>query len=51
MSVKFRGRSPLGIFLSNTGKAVFLDEIGDMEPSCQTRLLTFLDDGLVRPLG
>lgn len=41
----------MGIFLSNTGKAVFLDEIGDMEPSCQTRLLTFLDDGLVRPLG
>jgi len=40
-----------GLFLSQAGGVVFLDEIGDMEPACQTRLLTFIDDGLVRPLG
>ena len=40
-----------GLFLSQAGGVVFLDEIGDMEPASQTRLLTFLDDGLVRPLG
>lgn len=40
-----------GLFLSNVGKTVFLDEIGDMDSACQTRLLTFLDDGLVTPLG
>lgn len=44
-------RDTPGLFLSNYGKVVFLDEIGDMNSSCQTRLLTFLDDGLVRPLG
>lgn len=41
----------LGLFLSNVGKTIFLDEIGDMDSACQTRLLTFLDDGLVKPLG
>ena len=40
-----------GLFLSNVGKTVFLDEIGDMDSACQTRLLTFLDDGLVSPMG
>lgn len=44
-------RDTLGLFLSNVGKTIFLDEIGDMDSACQTRLLTFLDDGLVKPLG
>lgn len=44
-------RDARGLFLSQPGGVVFLDEIGDMEATCQTRLLTFLDDGLVRPLG
>lgn len=41
----------LGLFLSNRGKVVFLDEIGDMNPDHQVRLLTFLDTGEVRPMG
>ena len=40
-----------GEFLQNRGRVVFLDEIGDMDPRCQVRLLTYLDEGLVRPLG
>ena len=44
-------RDAPGFFLANVGKTVFLDEIGDMDLSCQTRLLTFLDDGMVRPIG
>ena len=41
----------LGEFLKNRGRVVFLDEIGDMDPRCQVRLLTYLDEGMVRPLG
>lgn len=40
-----------GLFLANRGKVVFLDEIGDMNPDHQVRLLTFLDLGTVRPIG
>ncbi len=30
---------------------LFMDEVGDMEPSCQAELLTFLDSGEYRRLG
>jgi transcriptional regulator of acetoin/glycerol metabolism len=39
-----------GFLLSNAGKPVFLDEIGDMEERCQVQLLTLLDKGEVQPL-
>lgn len=40
-----------GIFIENAGGVVFLDEIGDMDPVNQTRLLTYMDDGKVMPRG
>ncbi len=40
-----------GLLLANKGKAVFLDEIGDMLPEHQSRLLLFMDQGTVRPVG
>lgn len=40
-----------GYFLENMGKVVFLDEVGDMEPLCQVRLLRCMDSGEVKPLG
>lgn len=40
-----------GAFAAIKGKAVFLDEIGDMEPRNQIRLLTYMDDGCVIPRG
>jgi len=41
----------LGFFLQHRGKVLFLDEIGDMEPGHQARLLAYMDDGMVRPTG
>jgi hypothetical protein len=40
-----------GIFEKNANKAIFLDEIGDMEPESQIRLLKYLDNGEVRRMG
>lgn len=40
-----------GIFAAHRGSVVFLDEIGDMNVACQTRLLTYMDDGNVVPRG
>lgn len=40
-----------GVFIAHCGKTVFLDEIGDMDAESQTRLLTYMDDGRVSPLG
>lgn len=45
-----QGKTP-GIFIAHCGGVVFLDEIGDMDASCQTRLLTYMDDGNVFPMG
>ena len=40
-----------GVFVAGKDGVVFLDEIGDMEPRNQTRLLTYMDDGNVLPRG
>ena len=40
-----------GAFIYHCGGTVFLDEIGDMNLESQTRLLTYMDDGKVTPLG
>lgn len=45
------GEDVPGFFLANAGKVVFLDEIGDMRSDHQTRLLTYMDSGTVRPVG
>ncbi len=40
-----------GLFIEHCGEVVFLDEIGDMPPESQTRLLTYMDSAQVLPLG
>ncbi len=40
-----------GAFLEASGGVLFLDEIGDLEPASQVKLLRAIDLGQVRPLG
>jgi len=40
-----------GLFVEADGGSLFLDEIGDMAPSLQARLLRVLEDGSVRAVG
>lgn len=44
-------RDRLGIFEAAAGGTVFLDEIGDIEHSFQLKLLRFLQEKEIRPLG
>ena len=41
----------VGLIESAEGGTLFLDAIDELHPASQVRLQTFLDDGLVRPLG
>jgi two-component system, NtrC family, response regulator HydG len=40
-----------GLFLEADGGSLFLDEIGDMAPELQAKLLRVLEDGEIRPVG
>lgn len=40
-----------GLFLHADGSTIFLDEIGDISSSVQTKLLRFLQDKKIQPLG
>ena len=40
-----------GLFLEAAGGTIFLDEIGDMAPNLQAKLLHVLERGSVRPVG
>jgi DNA-binding NtrC family response regulator len=44
-------RDRVGRFALASGGTIFLDEIGDLDPSCQVKLLRVLQDRSVEPLG
>ena len=44
-------RDRRGALAQGDGGTVFLDEIGDVSPAFQVKLLRFLQDGVVHPLG
>ncbi|WP_457572440.1 sigma-54-dependent transcriptional regulator [Desulfovulcanus sp.] len=44
-------RSRKGLFLAANGGSILLDEIGDISPHIQTKLLRVLQDQEVRPVG
>ncbi len=43
--------SKRGLFEEADGGSIFLDEIGDLSPSLQSKLLRVIDDHEIRPLG
>jgi two-component system response regulator HydG len=43
--------SRMGRFAEADGGTILLDEIGEMEPAVQSKLLRLIQDGLLRPVG
>ena len=44
-------RDRRGVFEEANGGTIFLDEIGEMSPSMQAKILRVVEDGVVRPVG
>ncbi|MBI4569875.1 MAG: sigma 54-interacting transcriptional regulator [Planctomycetes bacterium] len=44
-------RDRKGLFELAAGGTLFLDEVGDMPPGMQAKLLTAIEEGVVRPVG
>lgn len=44
-------RDKLGLFAMADGGTIFLDEIGEISPSMQAKLLRVLEEGEIRPIG
>jgi two-component system response regulator HupR/HoxA len=40
-----------GVFAEASGGTIFLDEIGEMSPTMQAKVLRVVEDGIVRPVG
>lgn len=45
------GKERLGKIATYSGGVIFLDEIGEIDPNMQARLLLYLDDWLIQPIG
>jgi DNA-binding NtrC family response regulator len=44
-------RARIGLFEAADGGTLFLDEIGSLSPTTQTKVLTAVEDGMIRRLG
>ncbi len=44
-------QNKIGLFQEAHGGTIFLDEIGDISPTIQTKLLRVLQDKMIKPLG
>jgi DNA-binding NtrC family response regulator len=44
-------RDRIGALAQANGGTIFLDEVGEISPTFQVKLLRFLEDGIIQPLG